>query len=400
MEKHSHLRILMGLFALAIGLSGCSRAAGAGGAPQAATANGSPPPAYAAAHCVTEQGVFGVGAEYGIHFWDFSSGTSTVIPGTGGDGLQLYGGTVTGLGFYDSRFYYFERKSDGAVDFVSIDARGQDRHVIRSFVPQSGSEMMLGLGCWYANRRCYTVCSTDLLSQQAEQNRTRAQVLAIDLDSGRMDVLLDTGEHRPMGCDEPMIVGVDDSALYYSRGSWPADLLSETDFEALPDDDPVRQRYAARSAYLTDVLTTTIYRKPFDQGDATVLIADQGMQPLRPMIPFEDAFYYAKDTSLYRVDLVTQAVETVYTGDRIVTNLLHLVDRHIIFGEADEDQRWHAVDLDLNRTEAEPVDRTALFPEVHVGDHLVCIDQKSLFVVISKVDYDAGRFDRGIPVIW
>lgn len=398
MGKHSHLRMLMGLLSLAMGLSGCSRAAG--GAPQAAIASGSPPPAYAAAHCVTEQGVFGVGAEHGIHFWDFSTGTSTVIPGTGGDGLRLYGGTVTGLAFYDSRFYYFERKPEGAVDFASIDVRGQDRHVIQSFVPPSGAVMTLGLGCWYANRHCYTICSTDLLSQQAEQNRTRTQVLAIDLDSGRMDALLDTGEHRPMGYDEPMIVGVDDSALYYSRGSWPADLLSEADFEALQDDDPVRQRYATRSAYLMDVLTTTIYRQPFDRGDVTVLVADQGMQPLRPMIPLEGAFYYAKGTSLYRVDLATQTVETVYTGDGVVTNLLHLVDQHIIFGVADEEQRWRAVDLDLNHPEAEPVDRTALFPEMRVGDHLVCIDQKSLFVVISKADYDAGNFDQGIPVIW
>lgn len=392
-------RVAMGAAAVlcAVWIAGCGRP------PEyskpAAEASAEQRPVRSTHICMAPEGIFDVGAEPGIHYYDYKSGQSAVIPGTGSDGLSLFGGNVSGLAFYGRRFYFFQRSETdfGRVDFVTLNDSGQDRMIRQTFVAQTGEYIFLGLGSWYADGACYTVKDTQIQHADPSLNTKLSALLRIDLETGAVTELASVSSAD--GYLGITVVGADETGVYYSVLRLAGDRLDEAAFEALPDTDERKEQYAEYIDYEMDydahqtIWTTGVWR--FGSDESEELFSGKASAMLRPDLPIENALYWAQEGRIYEWDLKAGQQKMICELASPVSNLFSVVDGRL-YAMVSESQTTRVKQIDLSDPAAPPADVSPLLPMMRLGDAYLCLggDPKHYFDWISVEDFQAGHYDQ------
>lgn len=349
--------------------------------------------------CMAPEGIFGVGADPGIHYYDYKSGQSAVIPGTGSDGLSLFGGNVSGLAFYGHRFYFFQQSETdfGRVDFVTLNDSGQDRMIRQTFVAQTGENIGLGRGAWYADGACYTVKDTQIQHADPSLNTKQSALLRIDLETGAVTELASVSSvDGYLGVE---VVGADETGMYYSILRLEGDRLDEAAFEALPDTDERKQQYAEYRDYRMDYdahqIVRTICVRHFGSDESEKLFSGKASALLRPDLPIENALYWAQEGRIYEWDLKTGQQKMICELASPVTNLFSVVDGRL-YVMVSESQTTRVKQIDLSDPAAPPADVSPLLPMMRLGDAYLCLggDSNHYFDWISVEDFQAGHYDQ------
>lgn len=204
------------MLTLALVLTGCRAAPTA----QSDSPSGGPAVQLVRELSLSERGVLSVGIDSGLHFTDFETAQTAVIPGTGADGLNLDFFNCRGPYLSGDQIFYYA-VAPASVTFYRMDRRAQQRTAGPMWQVESG-EILSVENILYAPPYSYLQLGIQQLNPDPKQVHHRSELWRVELD--RMtSVRLDALETERPFVERLQLIGADAEQVYYQIGHVRAD---------------------------------------------------------------------------------------------------------------------------------------------------------------------------------